>query len=639
MNRSYQYLLAIWFYLGTSLNAQNEFGKWYFGIQAGLDFSTQPPAVLSNGVINTPEGVASICDNTGNLLFYGGGSSIVNSTHVVMANGTGLFAGNGSSTQGMLFVKQPGNANIYYVFTTDMAGGTSGFCYSIVDMALAAGLGSVTVKNAPLYTPTCEKQVAVRHCNGRDVWIVTHHYGTNEFRTYLLTAAGVAANPVVSSVGESPAGSGNAAASALGQLKISPDGKKLAMAAFTLSVPNSLGNGGFQLFDFDAGTGLVSNSLSLLSNQNLNMGAGPYGVEFSADGTKLYGVTSPGFSPNFTCTLHQWDICASGNSAIISSQYSVGLNNLVVGSLQRAVDGKIYLAALGTQSLHVINNPNAAGAAMNFVLNGQSISPGTSRLGLPNYINLYTRVPYSALSNTVACQTVSFSSPPLPTFSSGCSASPYPPNAYSWNFGDPASGAANTSTLVNPTHTYSLMGTYSVSLILYSNCTNDTLRKVITISTPGPTLSVAGNSLICKGAKTIYTVSGGSSYVWSNNTTASTATFSPVVTTVYSVTATLNGCSSTKAFTVTVNPCLGLPDGEENTAFRIFPNPVKDIVSIEAVGCADVLVFDINGKLMLETKISSGHNEVSMAALKPGVYNIQLNEDKHTWRTRLIKLE
>jgi len=636
MNRSYQYLLVMWFYLGTSLNAQNEFSKWYFGNQAGLDFSTQPPTVLSNGIVNTPEGVASICDNVGNLLFYGGGSSIVNNTHVLMANGTGLFAGNGSSTQGMLFVKQPGNANIYYVFTTDMTANSNGFCYSIVDMALAAGLGSVTVKNAPLYTPTCEKQVAVRHCNGRDVWIITHHYGTNEFRTYLLTAAGIAANPVVSAIGEIPAGN---YASTVGQLKISPDGKKLAMATVTSSIPNSLGDGGFQLFDFDAGTGVVSNSLSLVSSQNLTMGANAYGVEFSPDGTKLYGATSPGFSPNYTCTLHQWNICAPNSQAIIASQYSMGLTGPFVGSLQRAIDGKIYLTPSNSQSLHVINNPNAVGAAMNFVLNGQNIAPGAGRLGLPNYINLYTRVPYSALSNTVACQTVSFSSPPAPTFSSGCSAAPYPPNAYLWNFGDPMSGAANTSTLVNPTHTYSLMGTYSVSLILYSNCTNDTLRKVITITTPGPTLSVTGNSLICKGAKTVYTVSGGSSYVWSNNSTASTATFSPVATTVYSVTATVNGCSSTKVFTVTVNPCLGLPDGEENATFRIFPNPVKDVLFIEAGGAANLLVYDLNGAFILENKINSGHNEISTATLQPGVYTIQLSGEKHTWRTRLIKLE
>ncbi|HEX7251846.1 MAG TPA: PKD domain-containing protein, partial [Thermoanaerobaculia bacterium] len=38
------------------------------------------------------------------------------------------------------------------------------------------------------------------------------------------------------------------------------------------------------------------------------------------------------------------------------------------------------------------------------------------------------------------------------------------PTAWSWNFGDPGSGPANTSVLQNPTHSFSAAGTYNVSL-------------------------------------------------------------------------------------------------------------------------------------------------------------------------------
>jgi PKD repeat protein len=40
-------------------------------------------------------------------------------------------------------------------------------------------------------------------------------------------------------------------------------------------------------------------------------------------------------------------------------------------------------------------------------------------------------------------------------------------NAWSWNFGDPASGTNNTSTLENPTHTYSAPGTYTACLTVH----------------------------------------------------------------------------------------------------------------------------------------------------------------------------
>jgi PKD repeat protein len=59
-------------------------------------------------------------------------------------------------------------------------------------------------------------------------------------------------------------------------------------------------------------------------------------------------------------------------------------------------------------------------------------------------------------------------SPPSPTtgqtvsFTDTSTGTP-PPTTYSWNFGDPASGGANTSTLQNPTHIFASANTYSVS--------------------------------------------------------------------------------------------------------------------------------------------------------------------------------
>lgn len=38
------------------------------------------------------------------------------------------------------------------------------------------------------------------------------------------------------------------------------------------------------------------------------------------------------------------------------------------------------------------------------------------------------------------------------------------PTSWTWDFGDPASGGANTSTVQNPTHTYSAAGQYIVTL-------------------------------------------------------------------------------------------------------------------------------------------------------------------------------
>lgn len=56
---------------------------------------------------------------------------------------------------------------------------------------------------------------------------------------------------------------------------------------------------------------------------------------------------------------------------------------------------------------------------------------------------------------------------------------------YAWNFGDPSSGAANTSTLANPVHTYSgPAGNYTASLVVTDNTGNPSAAatKVITLT-------------------------------------------------------------------------------------------------------------------------------------------------------------
>jgi PKD repeat protein len=617
--------------LCINLTAQNEFSKWYFGTQAGLDFNTNPPTILTNGIVNNGEGVATICDNTGSLLFYTDGIGVANSAHALMANGSPLF-GNGSSTQSAMIVKQPGNNNLFYIFTVALSNSSNGARYSIVDMNLAAGLGSVTVLNAPMYNPCTEKQVAVRHCNGKDAWIVSHHFGTNEFRAYLLSSSGLSASPVISPIGEAFTTPGTAP---LGQMKISPDGKKLAMAMNTTSVTSA--SGGFHLFDFDAATGVVSNSLVLLSGNNIIAGTGAYGVEFSPDGSKLYGSTS--VINTYSCALHQWNICAGSNQAIVASQYSISLTLpfVVPGSLQRAIDGKLYLAMGNTQYLSVINNPNATGSAMGFSLNAIDVSPKMCRLGLPNYINGYTHTVPALFTNTLACQTASFTVPPVPTFSSGCSTTPYLYSNYLWDFGEAAAGAANSSTLTNPAHTYSSTGTYTVSLILYGACTNDTLKKVVTIATPGPTVNVAGNFAICKGDKYTYTASGASSYVWSNSSTVPTVALNPVTTTSYSVSGTLNGCTLSKTFTIEVNPCTGINALQNNGTFHVFPNPFKESLSVQTLSDSEITLTNLEGRVILKSKLHAGNNEINTSELQSGIYFIQANNAENTWRGRFVK--
>ncbi|MBL0101364.1 MAG: hypothetical protein IPP49_16100 [Saprospiraceae bacterium] len=78
--------------------------------------------------------------------------------------------------------------------------------------------------------------------------------------------------------------------------------------------------------------------------------------------------------------------------------------------------------------------------------------------------------------------------------------------------------------------------------------------KAVTVN-PLPTPAITGNTVICNGASTTLTASGGTTYVWSNGSTTSVITVSPASTTTYNVTVTdANGCQASTSVTVTVNP-------------------------------------------------------------------------------------
>src|SRR5205085_12148206 len=90
-----------------------------------------------------------------------------------------------------------------------------------------------------------------------------------------------------------------------------------------------------------------------------------------------------------------------------------------------------------------------------------------------------------------------------------CSASVYSVISISWQFGDPASGLANTSTLASPTHTFSSGGTYTVQMILTRPCTTDTTYLPITLGI-SPTVSILTTSPNCLAAgSATATASGG----------------------------------------------------------------------------------------------------------------------------------
>ncbi|QJP35067.1 T9SS type B sorting domain-containing protein [Nonlabens sp. Ci31] len=448
--------------LALPVVSQNQANWWFFGSNAGIDFNTGVPVTNNIGQLNTIEGCSAISDACGGLLFYTDGISVWDRNHLVMPNGNGLF-GNPSSTQSAIVIPLPNNPDLYYVFSISI-GTTTGLYYSVVDMNLNAGTGDVIVsqKNISLLANSTEKLFGAVAANGQDAWIVTYaesisgSLSFNQFYAFKLTPNGMDLSATVNSLSQA-----TRTTDKRGYLKVSPDGTKVAMMTqfyVDTSIPDESGVGAW-LFDFDNRTGVVNNPVRM----NFPAGYQAYGTEFSLDSRLVYVDLNTLGNGLIAAErrLLQYDTTApnfENNPVLIYQSDANNPNDDVTrGALQIAPDKKIYYARDEQEWLAVINNPNSIGALCNFQYNGLPLTPGTtSKEGLPPFYNAFFNPSFSVIEG---CSTAS-------TQLIADEIATCPNNSVLWDFGDIASGIDNSSTLINPTHVYTIAGTYTVSLVI-----------------------------------------------------------------------------------------------------------------------------------------------------------------------------
>ena len=367
---SFGYLFIFFFIIHhLYIEAQSETNNWFFGIYAGINFSSGEPEVLSSGQIDSWEGVTAISSSTGDLLFYTDGINVFDRNHDLMPSGTGLL-GDPSSTQSALIIPLPENPDIYFILTMDdidHAGGLNGLKYSKVDMSLNNGFGDIVAneKNVTLELKMSEKLTAAKHANGIDVWIISQKWGTNKFYSFKLTSDGIEEDAIISSSGFIIGGEGADIDMAKGYMKVSPDGTKLAKA--------NAGLKSIEIFNFNDSTGMVSNGII-----DIYLDCEPYGIEFSPNSNFLY-VNS--WKNNPSRILYQYDLQADN---IIESRVIIasGLN----GALQLSPDLRIYIAQAQTPYLGRINKPNSLGSDCDVELYAVDLEDGTCHWGLPNFM-------------------------------------------------------------------------------------------------------------------------------------------------------------------------------------------------------------------------------------------------------------
>jgi hypothetical protein len=354
-------------YTGETYDRMNY--NWFFGKNSGISFnpiqSGGTPVILS-GAMESQEGVASISNREGQLLFYTNGETVYTSGNTIMTNGIGLSS-SGTSTQSVVIVPKP-ESNKYYLFTTDYNGSPNGFEYSIVNMELQNGDGEVETKNIKLInSPLTEKVTACSNTSEDSYWIITHTSGDTSYYTYKLSSTGLS-GPIITNIGSTHN-------TARGYMKTSPDCSKLISLIYDEDI--------IDIFDFDSTGGTLSNFISLTG---MTFDVGPYGLEFSSDSSKFYVSEGAGEK------VYQFDLSYTSSTEMVDNVIEVGnISGASFGALQLAPDERIYLADYNNTNLHIIHRPNGLGVQCNFESDGLSLInsgiTGTSSFwGLPNII-------------------------------------------------------------------------------------------------------------------------------------------------------------------------------------------------------------------------------------------------------------
>ncbi len=493
----------------TKTYSQGEANVWYFGNGAGLDFNTNPPTQLENGNINLTalnrEGVGGMSDVNGNLLFYTDGRNVYDKNHTQMLNGFGLLGGNGSSTQSGLSLKVNGSTTQYFIISTNNGGSNRSY-YSIVDMTLNSGLGNVTVKNSPLVAANCSEGVvavpvydASNNPTGEN-WVIFHDFNSASYRVYRTNGA------TISFSGTYTVGFA---------IPSQPTILMKTNACFNRIAISIYNSARVEILPFNNVTGVISAPSLILSGSGGNpfLNLEVFGIEFSPNDRFIY-VAESGL--NNRKTVYQFDISLGVglNPPLVLASKSFFTGDATVvrfGHLQLAPNGRIYVPGYKTTTptfLSEIPTPNIAWTKPNptateFVFKKYQYNAKLVGEGLPVFSQDLLRAIKIYYNNACEAGTTNFS------YIFGGSAI-----SQSWNFGDPASGILNTSTLPTPSHVYSVAGTYLVTLTVVDQCGRSRTQtvNVIVKTVPTYTYSCALPCIIITGTGT-----NASNYTWDTN--------------------------------------------------------------------------------------------------------------------------
>ena len=488
--KKHSLLLSIALAVFSCLQAQNHDYNWQHGQfypnspnrrHFAIDFNEEPPATYQEDrELNIDATVASMCDSTGNLLFYTNGIQIANFDHEVMENGDSLNPGSIANSwynsgypavQSEIILPWPNQINKYFLFHlaveyVQSMGLSRTVLYStLVDMAANGGAGAVLEKNIALHEPVGRRfgiLSAAKHANGRDWWIFVTERSYNNYFCFLLDPEGVH-GPFEAMVEP------GFDLWTLGHIAFSPDGTR--MGRFEVEH-------GLYIYDFDRCTGTLSDDPLFIGLPETSLGGG---LAFSPGSRFVYIAARNTLI--FQFDLWADDVAASLDTVAVYDGYESPVSTTFF-LMQNGPDGRIYVNCTNTNDvLHYIDRPDRAGKDCRVVQHGLQL-PFRNSFTLPHFPNFRL----GPLDGS-PCDTLGLDNVPVARFRYEQDSadyltvhftdlSHYEPGQYSWDFGDQSFDEAE-----DPSHAFPSPGAYEVCLTVGNANGSDTHCQTVYIAT------------------------------------------------------------------------------------------------------------------------------------------------------------
>ncbi|MCC7502111.1 MAG: T9SS type A sorting domain-containing protein, partial [Flavobacteriales bacterium] len=371
----------------------------------------------------------------------------------------------------------------------------------------------------------------------------------------------------------------------------------------------------------------------------LSAGTDPnYTYQWLLDGNAITGATDPDLLAGDVGTYSVVVSNVCGND--VSADIDVTVNALPVNEL----DQTSYTSCAGTAvTITAVDQSGLNNLDYVWTLDGNVI-PGADQSSISatdagayavEVTDSQTGCAYTSASATLAFEAipvVTVSAQGSTTFCADGSvvldAGNDPDLSYQWFLDGNAINGATASTL-----TADSTGTYTVVATSTGGCASDPSNSTDVTENPIP-----AEPVITQGTDTLY-ASGTGDFQWnlfgSPINGAPDAFIETAISGDYTVTVTVDGCSSTSAIYTYI--ATGV-DGLDQSAVQVFPNPSAGAFTIQlSKGGAPYTVTDMTGKLVQQGLLNGVQNTLDLSRHETGVYILRITQDGASRSVRLMR--